>query len=83
MDNMSINIVPGAERPPRSGRGRRPTAEVRKGVIDAAAALMFDQGLAAVTFDKVAAFAGSSKTTLYKWWPSVGALAAEDRKSVV
>jgi len=30
-----------------------------------------------VTFDRVAAEAGSSKMTLYKWWPSPGALAAE------
>jgi AcrR family transcriptional regulator len=30
-----------------------------------------------VTFERVAAAAGSSKNTLYKWWPSGGALAAE------
>lgn len=61
----------------RPGRGRRPAAEVRKRVLAAAAELLFDQGLAAVTFDRVAARAGASKTTLYKWWPSAGALAAE------
>jgi AcrR family transcriptional regulator len=33
--------------------------------------------LRAVTFDRVAKEAGSSKVTLYKWWPSPGALAAE------
>lgn len=46
-------------------------------MLAAAAELLFDQGLAAVTFDRVAARAGASKTTLYKWWPSAGALAAE------
>lgn len=46
-------------------------------MVDAAATLLFDRGLGAVTFERVANLAGSSKTTLYKWWPSAGALAAE------
>jgi AcrR family transcriptional regulator len=61
----------------RRGRGRRPAAEVRAAVLKAAADLLFDDGVAAVTFDKVAARAGSSKMTLYKWWPSPGVLAFE------
>lgn len=61
----------------RRGRGRRPAAEVRAGVLAAAAELLFAEGLPAVTFDRVATAAGSSKNTLYKWWPSSGALAAE------
>ncbi|MGO2541582.1 TetR/AcrR family transcriptional regulator [Specibacter sp. AOP5-B1-6] len=74
---MSINSFSADLSPVRPGRGRRPAAEVRKRVLAAAAELLFDQGLAAVTFDRVAARAGASKTTLYKWWPSAGALAAE------
>ena len=62
---------------PRPGRGRRPTAQVREQVLRAAADLLFDGGMKAVTFERVAATAGASKTTLYKWWPSAGALAAE------
>ena len=62
---------------PRRGRGRRPAGEVRRRVLAAAARLLFDEGVDAVTFERVAATAGSSKTTLYKWWPSAGALAAE------
>lgn len=46
-------------------------------MVDAAATLLFGPGLNAVTFDRVATLAGASKTTLYKWWPSTGALAAE------
>lgn len=61
----------------RRGRGRRPAAEVRTAVLTAAADLLFDGGVAAVTFDKVAARAGASKMTLYKWWPSPGVLALE------
>ncbi|GAB7046467.1 TetR/AcrR family transcriptional regulator [Catenuloplanes indicus] len=63
--------------PPRRGRGRRPAAEVRAGVLRAATGLLLGEGIKAVTFDRVAAAAGSSKMTLYKWWPSAGALAAE------
>jgi AcrR family transcriptional regulator len=63
--------------PPRRGRGRRPAVQVRAAVLQAAAGLLFNEGIAAVTFERVAAAAGSSKMTLYKWWPSPGALAAE------
>lgn len=58
-------------------RGRRPIEEVRGRVIAAAGSLLFTEGVRAVTFDRVAALAGSSKTTLYKWWTSPGALAAD------
>ncbi|GAA2519823.1 TetR/AcrR family transcriptional regulator [Winogradskya humida] len=61
----------------RRGRGRRPAGEVREGVLRAAADLLLSEGIKAVTFDRVASAAGSSKMTLYKWWPSAGALAAE------
>jgi AcrR family transcriptional regulator len=63
--------------PVRPGRGRRPAAEVRAAVLAAAGRVLLRDGMQAVTFDRVAAEAGSSKTTLYKWWPSPGALAAE------
>lgn len=66
-----------AQTPERRGRGRRPAEEVRSRVLMAASTLLFDEGVRAVTFDRVAALSGSSKTTLYKWWPSPGSLAAE------
>ncbi|WP_280402376.1 TetR/AcrR family transcriptional regulator [Nocardia carnea] len=61
----------------RRGRGRRPAADVRAEVLTAAGRILLQDGVRAVTFDRVAKEAGSSKTTLYKWWPSPGALAAE------
>lgn len=61
----------------RQGRGRRPAAEVRAAVLAATGRLLLRDGMRAVTFDRVATEAGASKTTLYKWWPSPGALAAE------
>lgn len=61
----------------RRGRGRRPAAEVRADVLDAAAALLIGKGMAAFTIEAVADAAGASKTTIYKWWPSRGALALD------
>jgi AcrR family transcriptional regulator len=61
----------------RRGRGRRPADEVRAEIVEAAGALLFDEGMAAFTIDKVAARSGASKMTIYKWWPSKGALALD------
>jgi AcrR family transcriptional regulator len=69
--------------PQRAGRGRRPTAQVRTAVLQAAGELLLETGLVAITFEKVAARAGASKMTLYKWWPSPGALAFEAYSAAV
>jgi AcrR family transcriptional regulator len=62
---------------PRRGRGRRPAAEVREEILEASAALLFDEGMAGFTIEKVAKLSGASKMTIYKWWPSKGALALD------
>jgi len=54
---------------PRRGRGRRPAAEVRKEILDAAAELLFAEGMGGFTIEKVANLSGASKMTIYKWWP--------------
>lgn len=59
------------------GRGRRPAEEVRSHVLAAAARTLLNEGILAVTFERISQESGASKTTLYKWWPSPGALAAE------
>ncbi|KDN84654.1 TetR-like C-terminal domain-containing protein [Kitasatospora cheerisanensis] len=61
----------------KPGRGRRRAEDVRRATLTAAAELLLAEGVQAVTFAKVAAQAGVSKMTLYKWWPSPGALAFE------
>ncbi|MCO1574669.1 TetR/AcrR family transcriptional regulator [Crossiella sp. SN42] len=61
----------------RSGRGRRPADDVRADVLRAAGELLLAEGLADFTFERVARVSGVSKTTLYKWWPSKGALALD------
>lgn len=40
-------------------------------------ALLLSEGSADLTFERVSRAAGVSKTTLYKWWPSKGALALD------
>jgi AcrR family transcriptional regulator len=62
---------------PRRGRGRRPAYEVRTEILAAAGELLLVEGMAAFTIDKVAARSGASKMTIYKWWPSKGALALD------
>ena len=62
---------------PRRGRGRRPAAEVREEILEAAADLLFAEGMRGFTIEKVAHLSGASKMTIYKWWPSKGALALD------
>ncbi|KPM54812.1 hypothetical protein ACG83_15410 [Frankia sp. R43] len=66
----------------RSGAGRpgpgRPRSErARLAILDAAADLLIEGGLAAATMEAIAARAGVSKVTIYKWWPSRGAVAVD------
>ncbi|MCM4078644.1 TetR/AcrR family transcriptional regulator [Paractinoplanes hotanensis] len=67
----------------RRGRGRRPAEAVRAAALAAAGEMLFESGLAGLTFDKIAQRAGVSKMTLYKWWPSPGALAFEAYSAAV
>ena len=62
---------------PRRGRGRRPAAKVLEEILDASAELLFDEGMAGFTIERVANVSGASKMTIYKWWPSKGALALD------
>lgn len=68
---------------PRRGRGRRPSAQVRQEILDAAGRLLMAEGMAGFTIERVAALAGASKMTIYKWWPSKGTLALEGYASTV
>lgn len=71
---MKVSVEASAE---KRGRGRRSAAEVRSEVLTATVRLLFEEGMQAVTFERIARESGASKTTLYKWWPSPGAIAAE------
>jgi AcrR family transcriptional regulator len=58
-------------------RGRPRSERARGAVLDAAAELLLEQGLAAVSMDTVAARAGVSKATIYRWWPTKETLALD------
>ncbi len=58
------------ERPVPSARGRRHT-------LDAAAELLRTRGLEGLTIDAVARYAGTTKESIQRWWPSDEALALD------
>ena len=60
---------------PHRGRPRSETA--RQAVLAAATDLLLENGLAAVSMDAVAARAGVSKATIYRWWPTKETLALD------
>ena len=49
----------------------------REEILEASAELLFDEGMAGFTIEKVAKLSGASKMQIYKWWPSKGALALD------
>jgi len=61
----------------RSGRGKPRDENLRKTILDASAALLLESGYRRFTIEGVAARAGASKVTIYKWWPSKGSLALD------
>jgi AcrR family transcriptional regulator len=58
-------------------RGRPRSEKAREAILDAAGELLLERGLSAVSMDTVAARAGVSKATIYRWWPTKETLAAD------
>jgi AcrR family transcriptional regulator len=65
--------------PPRAtSRPGRPRSEsCRQAILAAAGELMLEGGLAAASIEAIAARAGVSKATIYKWWSSRNAVALD------
>lgn len=82
-DERDPSVPSAGPRGTRRGRGRRPTQEVRDEIVAAAGRLLLDEGMARFTIERVAALAGASKVTIYKWWPSKGVLAMEGYATTV
>ena len=58
-------------------RGRPRSQQAHRAILAAAAELLLDRGLSAVTMDAVAERAGVSKATIYRWWPTKETLALD------
>ncbi|HEX6451195.1 MAG TPA: TetR/AcrR family transcriptional regulator [Trebonia sp.] len=67
--------TPPAPRRPHTGRRRNEAA--RQAVLDAAAELLGRPEGAATSVEEIAQASGVSKHTIYRWWPSKGAVLLE------
>lgn len=63
------------QRRPHTGRRRNEAA--REAILDAAFRLFSDPGTGVLTIDAIAAEAGVGRQTIYRWWPSKGAVIAD------
>lgn len=73
---MSAEPVPGPSGAPGK-RGRPRSEHARQAILAAATELLLTRGLGAVSMDAVAARAGVSKATIYRWWPTKETLALD------
>jgi AcrR family transcriptional regulator len=58
-------------------RGRPRSEEVEQAILKAAASLLAERGLQALTIEDIASLAKVGKTSIYRRWPSKGVLALE------
>jgi AcrR family transcriptional regulator len=65
------------EAPDRRMAGRPRCDRTMQAILAAAYAILAEKGMAGFSIEGVAQRAGSAKTTIYRWWPSKGALAVE------
>ena len=70
-----MKSTPPPARPRRPGRPRSQAA--RHAVLAAARRLLREKGYGAVTMEGLARASGVGKPTLYRWWPSKGAIYRE------
>jgi len=59
------------------GRGKPRDEVLRESILKAAAEVLLEKGFKHFTMEGVAARAGASKVTIYKWWSSKGTLALD------
>jgi AcrR family transcriptional regulator len=65
------------ERLRRPHTGRRRNEAAREAILDATIDLMYAGEGTEITIDAIAHAAGVGRQTIYRWWPSKGAVAAE------
>ena len=63
--------------PRRPHTGRRRNEAARDAILSAAYRLLSQPGTEALTIESIAAEAGVGRQTIYRWWPSKGAVLAD------
>jgi AcrR family transcriptional regulator len=63
--------------PRRPHTGRRRNDAAKEAILDATFRLLSDPGTDGVTIEAIAAEAGVGRQTIYRWWPSKGAVVAD------
>jgi AcrR family transcriptional regulator len=66
-----------ASAPRRPHTGRRRSDAAQAAILDAAFRLFSNPAAEALTIDAIAAEAGVGRQTIYRWWPSKGAVVAD------
>jgi AcrR family transcriptional regulator len=66
-----------ASAPRRPHTGRRRNDAAKEAILDATFRLLSNPEMDSVTIDAIAAEAGVGRQTIYRWWPSKGAVVAE------
>lgn len=63
--------------PRRAHTGRRRNDAAKDAILDAAFSLLSANGTEGLTIEAIAAQAGVGRQTIYRWWPSKGAVVAD------
>lgn len=77
MHNDLAGPATDVHRPTRQHTGRRRNAAARDAILDTTFELLRAEGTSGLTIDAVAEAAGVGRQTIYRWWPSKGAVMAE------
>ncbi len=62
--------MPGTKAVPRRSIGAKRNPASEHAILEAARALLVEQGFAGFSIEAVARRAGAGKTTVYRWWPT-------------
>jgi AcrR family transcriptional regulator len=74
---VAIHLEDTLDQPRTTARERRRNARAHQAILDATTQLLDDVGYPALTIEGVAARAEVGKATVYRWWPTKGALVIE------
>jgi AcrR family transcriptional regulator len=67
--------------PARPRAGRKRSRESHAAILDASLSVLEDRGFAGASIEAIAARAGVGKQTMYRWWPTRGAIFLEALRS--